>query len=167
MADRQIYRQYPPRQPPRRRSWRWWQVSLLSLVAAFLGGALGLGGLVWHLANDLPPLDQLETYQPSLVTQVYSSDQQRIGQFFIERRIQTPLAEIPERFRRAVIAVEDVRFLNIRDSITSACSVRPGRMSAEGEGRGGQHDYPAVGAIVVPLVGTHLRPQGPRTDPGL
>ncbi|MCX5722393.1 MAG: PBP1A family penicillin-binding protein [Nitrospirae bacterium] len=71
---------------------------------------LGLGGLVWHLANDLPPLDQLETYQPSLVTQVYSSDQQRIGQFFIERRIQTPLAEIPERFRRAVIAVEDVRF---------------------------------------------------------
>ena len=110
MTDRQIYRQYPPRQPPRCRSWRWWQVSLLSLVAAFLGGMLGLGGLVWHLANDLPPLDQLETYQPSLVTQVYSSDQQRIGQFFIERRIQTPLAEIPERFRRAVIAVEDVRF---------------------------------------------------------
>ncbi|MEK7235207.1 MAG: PBP1A family penicillin-binding protein [Nitrospirota bacterium] len=73
-------------------------------------GALAVGGLVWHLANDLPPLDQLETYQPSQVTQVYSSDQQRIGQFFIERRIQTPLAEIPERFRRAVIAVEDVRF---------------------------------------------------------
>ena len=110
MTDRQLYRQYPLRQPPRRRSWRWWQISLLSLGVAFLGGMLGLGGLVWHLANDLPPLDQLETYQPSLVTQVYSSDQQRIGQFFIERRIQTPLAEIPERFRRAVIAVEDVRF---------------------------------------------------------
>jgi penicillin-binding protein 1A len=73
-------------------------------------GGLAVGGLIWHLAKDLPPLDQLETYQPSLVTQVYSSDQQRIGQFFIERRIQTPLAEIPERFRRAVIAVEDVRF---------------------------------------------------------
>ena len=69
-----------------------------------------MGGLIWHLSKDLPALDQLETYQPSLVTQVYSSDQQRIGQFFIERRIQTPLAEIPERFRRAVISVEDVRF---------------------------------------------------------
>ena len=110
MAYRKIYRQYRRRQPPRSRSWRGWQVALLSLAVAFLGGMLGLGGLVWHLANDLPPLDQLETYQPSLVTQVYSSDQQRIGQFFIERRIQTPLAEIPERFRRAVIAVEDVRF---------------------------------------------------------
>ncbi len=66
--------------------------------------------MIWHLSKDLPALDQLETYQPSLVTQVYSNDQQRIGQFFIERRIQTPLAEIPERFRRAVISVEDVRF---------------------------------------------------------
>ena len=73
-------------------------------------GGLAVGGFVWHLANDLPPLDQLETYQPSLVTQVYSSDQQRIGQFFIERRIQTPLSGIPEGFRHAVIAVEDVRF---------------------------------------------------------
>jgi penicillin-binding protein 1A len=44
------------------------------------------------------------------VTQVYSIDQRLIGQFFIERRILTPVAEIPERLRRAVIAVEDVRF---------------------------------------------------------
>ena len=102
--------QDPLRQPPPRRSWRWWQISLLGLGASVLIGGLAVGGLIWHLAKDLPPLDQLETYQPSLVTQVYSSDQQRIGQFFIERRIQTPLAEIPERFRRAVIAVEDVRF---------------------------------------------------------
>jgi penicillin-binding protein 1A len=55
-------------------------------------------------------LDQLGTYQPSLVTQVYSSDQQLIGQFFIERRILTPVADIPEGLRRAVVAVEDVRF---------------------------------------------------------
>ena len=35
---------------------------------------------------------------------------QLIGQFFIERRILTTVANIPERLRRAVIAVEDVRF---------------------------------------------------------
>ncbi len=110
MIDRPINLQDPLRQPPPRRSWRWWQISLLGLGASVLIGGVAVSGLIWHLAKDLPPLDQLETYQPSLVTQVYSSDQQRIGQFFIERRIQTPLAEIPERFRRAVIAVEDVRF---------------------------------------------------------
>ena len=110
MMDRPIHIQDPFRRRPPRRSWRWWQISLLSLGAAVLIGGLAVGGLIWHLSKDLPALDQLETYQPSLVTQVYSSDQQRIGQFFIERRIQTPLAEIPERFRRAVISVEDVRF---------------------------------------------------------
>mgnify|MGYP003385146760 CR=1 FL=1 len=110
MMDRQVPSQYEPRHPAPRRSWRWWQIALLSLGTVALMGGLAVGGFVWHLANDLPPLDQLETYQPSLVTQVYSSDQQRIGQFFIERRIQTPLAGIPEGFRHAVIAVEDVRF---------------------------------------------------------
>jgi penicillin-binding protein 1A len=73
-------------------------------------GVLTAGGLLWHFSKDLPPLEQLGTYQPSLVTQVYSSDQQLIGQFFIERRILTPVADIPERLRRAVIAVEDIRF---------------------------------------------------------
>ncbi|MDE3049699.1 MAG: PBP1A family penicillin-binding protein, partial [Nitrospirota bacterium] len=36
--------------------------------------------------------------------------QRLIGQFFIERRILTPVGDIPERLRRAVVAVEDVRF---------------------------------------------------------
>jgi penicillin-binding protein 1A len=66
--------------------------------------------LIWHFSKDLPVLEQLGTYQPSLVSQVFSSDQRLIGQFFIERRILTPVADIPERLRRAVIAVEDIRF---------------------------------------------------------
>jgi penicillin-binding protein 1A len=77
---------------------------------AFLLGGLIVVGLLWHLSKDLPALDQLGTYQPSLVTQVYSSDQRLIGQFFIERRILTPVGDIPEGLRRAVVAVEDVRF---------------------------------------------------------
>ena len=108
--DRPIHLQDPFRQPLSRRSWRWWQILLLGLGAVVLIGGLIAGGLLWHLSNDLPALEQLGTYQPSLVTQVYSSDQQLIGQFFIERRILTPVADIPEGLRRAVIAVEDVRF---------------------------------------------------------
>ena len=108
--DRSIYLQDPFRQQPSRRQWRWWQISLISLGAVIVIGALTAGGALWHFSKDLPALDQLGTYQPSLVTQVYSSDQQLIGQFFIERRILTPVADIPEQLRRAVIAVEDVRF---------------------------------------------------------
>jgi penicillin-binding protein 1A len=110
MMDRSIYQQDPFRQQPSRRLWRWWQIVLISLAAVIFLGGLAAGGALWHFSKDLPALDQLGTYQPSLVTQVYSSDQQLIGQFFIERRTLTAVANIPEQLRRAVIAVEDVRF---------------------------------------------------------
>lgn len=95
--------------PPKRR-WRWWQIGLLTLL---FGSMLAIGaaiGLLWYVAQDLPPLDVLQTYQPSQVTRVYSDDRQVIGQFYIERRLVTPLAQIPKSFINAVIAVEDARF---------------------------------------------------------
>ncbi len=107
--DRPVQLSDPPHQPPRR-PWRWWQIALISVAVLALLGVLAVVGLLWHYAQDLPDLDQLQNYQPSLVTQVYSNDKHLIGQFFIERRILTPLPQIPEHFRRAVIAVEDVRF---------------------------------------------------------
>ena len=99
-----------PGQPPPRRPWHWWQIALIVVVVLGMVGILAVGGLLWHYSQDLPDLNQLQNYQPSLVTQVYSSDKQRIGQFYIERRILTPLAQIPQHLTRAVIAVEDVRF---------------------------------------------------------
>ncbi|MBA5866668.1 MAG: PBP1A family penicillin-binding protein [Nitrospira sp. CR1.3] len=108
--DRPVQLSDFPRQPPPRRPWRRWQIALLVLLGLSIAGVLALGGLLWHYSQDLPDLNQLQNYQPSLVTQVYSADRQLIGQFFIERRILTPLADIPEHLRRAVIAVEDVRF---------------------------------------------------------
>ncbi len=94
---------------PRRR-WRWWQIVLMSLVAVTIGGAALVGGIIWHFSRDLPSLDLLQNYQPSLITTVYSDDRQPIGQFFIERRILTPLPEIPKTLTQAVIATEDARF---------------------------------------------------------
>ncbi|SLM46749.1 Penicillin-binding protein 1A [Nitrospira japonica] len=108
--DRPVQLSDTPRRPPPRRPWRWWQIALLSALGLGLAGVLAVAGLLWQYSQDLPDLNQLQNYQPSLVTQVYSSDRQLIGQFFIERRILTPLSAIPEHLRRAVIAVEDVRF---------------------------------------------------------
>ncbi len=94
---------------PRRR-WRWWQITLLGVLAAGIAGITAAGGVIWYYAQDLPSLELLENYQPSLVTTVYSDDRQPIGQFFIERRILTPLADIPKSLTQAVIATEDARF---------------------------------------------------------
>ena len=87
-----------------------WQVVLIGLVAVSIIGATTAVGVVWHYSQDLPSLDLLENYQPSLVTNVYADDGQSIGQFFIERRILTPISEIPKTLTQAVIATEDARF---------------------------------------------------------
>lgn len=95
-------------QPRRRR--RWWQIAFLGFLACTILGVTTVAGVIWHFSQDLPSLDLLQSYQPSLVTTVYSDDRQPIGQFFIERRILTPLADIPKTLTQAVIATEDARF---------------------------------------------------------
>lgn len=93
-----------------RRSWRWWQIAGLGVAILLVVGAAAAAGVIWHFSRDLPSLDLLQSYQPSLVTTVYSDDRRPIGQFFIERRILTPLGDMPQSLKQAVIATEDVRF---------------------------------------------------------
>jgi penicillin-binding protein 1A len=109
----------PPPGPPsgplpevrtRRRRFPWWQIALLVAVGGVGLGLATAAGTLYYVAQDLPSLDILQGYQPSQVTRVYSDDNQVIGQFFVERRILTPISLIPKNFVNAVIAVEDARF---------------------------------------------------------
>ncbi|MCP9448654.1 MAG: transglycosylase domain-containing protein, partial [Nitrospira sp.] len=95
-----------------KRGRRWWQFALIGILACAIAGTTTVGGVIWYFSRDLPSLDLLENYQPSLVTTVYSDDRQPIGQFFIERRILTPLTSIPTHLIQAVIATEDARFFD-------------------------------------------------------
>ena len=74
---------------------------------------LGLGSvlaLTWYAATGLPSLGNLHEYQPSLITKVHADNGQVFGQFYLERRILTPLKNVPKHLINAVIAVEDSRF---------------------------------------------------------
>jgi len=86
-----------------------WGVVTVVLIG-FVAGLATVG----YLLQDLPPITGLHEYQPSLVTRVYSSDKQVIGQFFVERRILVPLEKIPRHFVNAVVAIEDSRFFEHR-----------------------------------------------------
>jgi penicillin-binding protein 1A len=81
---------------------------MLIVLAGLIGGAGA--AVLWYVSQDLPSLDSLQTYQPSLVSRVYSDDRRVIGQYYVERRILTPLSEVPQSLIQAVIAVEDARF---------------------------------------------------------
>ena len=91
-------------------AWRWWQISLIATLTLVLaiGGSSGVA--LWYVSRDLPSLDALQTYQPSLVSRVYSDDRQVVGQFYVERRLLTPLVDVPQTLVQAVISVEDARF---------------------------------------------------------
>ncbi len=80
------------------------------LLFIIISTPIGLYGASWWLTRDLPPLEELRGYHPSLVTKVYSDDQRVIGEFYVERRTIAPLQSIPKDLSSAIIAVEDARF---------------------------------------------------------
>ena len=76
------------------------------ILLAFLGAGI-LTGLYLSLAIDLPEVEALEDYQPSVVTEIYAEDNSPIGQLYLERRKLVSANEIPVYFKQAVIAIED------------------------------------------------------------
>ena len=91
------------------------ELILKYLKAAFalsLLGAISVIIFVFYLAQNLPSLDQLENYDPDLITRIYSSDGEIIDELFFEKRIFVSLDQIPNNMKNAVIASEDRRFYN-------------------------------------------------------
>lgn len=79
------------------------------LVLLFIGVGIGTGYFIAAFF-DLPQIEKLENYQPSVITRVYSEDGEIIGEFFRERREIVSLSEIPQYLQNAFIAIEDQRF---------------------------------------------------------
>ena len=93
------------------KNWSWLRLLLVSsLVLVCIGSGTAIG-ILWVATRDLPTFDSFQDYQPSLVSRVYADNGEIIGQFFIERRLYTPIDQIPQDLTQAVIAVEDTRFL--------------------------------------------------------
>lgn len=81
------------------------------LVAMGMGAA---GGVFAAYVQDLPTLDALEQYSPSLVTTLYSDEDEPFAAFFEQRRILVSLNKIPPYLIEALLATEDTRFYSHR-----------------------------------------------------
>ena len=80
--------------------------TLFCLIAGFAGA----GYIYFHYSQDLPDVRELKNYHPSTITQVYSNTDEKIAEFYIEKRIMTPLEDIPLELKQAALAVEDSNF---------------------------------------------------------
>lgn len=84
---------------------------ILIIIFFVFGAFAGVGGgfLYWTLSG-LPKVNAIEEYVPVESSKVYSSDGQVIAEFYVERRTFIPHYEIPPHVKKAIIAIEDVRF---------------------------------------------------------
>jgi penicillin-binding protein 1A len=88
-------------------------------AAGWALGALGAAGLTVLLLlgislavayPNLPEVSALTDYRPKLPLRVFSADGVQLGEFGEERRSFTPIGQMPQVMKDAVLAAEDARF---------------------------------------------------------
>lgn len=85
-----------------------WSFAFLMLIG--IGGAIGLGVILWRYATDLPDYTQLANYEPAIMTRVHAGDGQLITEYARENRMFVPIEAIPMRVVQAFVSAEDQNF---------------------------------------------------------
>ncbi|MEO1788073.1 MAG: PBP1A family penicillin-binding protein [Pseudomonadota bacterium] len=95
---------------------------MLRLIFSFLGGlfslatngaimaALIVGAIFYAYGRDLPNHEQLAQYQPASLSRIYSAEGRIIDEFSQERRLFTPIDDVPELVINAFISAEDKNY---------------------------------------------------------
>lgn len=81
----------------------------ITAVFMFLVTTISLG-VYYYFSKDLPSVTALKDFRPSIITKVYASDGQLIGEYFVERRVVVKYEEIPKMLVLAFVAAEDDDF---------------------------------------------------------
>ncbi|WP_209817686.1 penicillin-binding protein 1A [Acidovorax delafieldii] len=100
-----------------RPSWLRWLVRITLWItglvaAAAVGLALTTAVALSVAYPNLPDISDLADYRPKLPLRVYSAEGALLGEFGEERRNLTPIGEIPQVMKDAVLAIEDARFFH-------------------------------------------------------
>jgi len=75
-------------------------------------GCLIILFFVLHFNKDLPGLEELEQFNPNLVSSVYSVDGEVLKEYATENRVLVPLDELSDTLINALLSTEDKNFYN-------------------------------------------------------
>ena len=81
-------------------------MGLMGAIFAVIGASL----LYYFILKDMPSIDVLKDYRPSISTRIYGDSNELIDEFYTEDRKVIKIAEIPPVVIHAFIASEDSRF---------------------------------------------------------
>lgn len=82
-------------------------IAITALVGLFSGAT---AGAFLALTRDLPQIRELENFEPSAVTRVYSADGVLLSELFLEKRMPVPIDRMPSSLKKAIIVTEDRQF---------------------------------------------------------
>lgn len=86
-----------------------------SILAILIGLAVALvlvvtGYFFYFFLGELPSVDTLKDYRPSIATRVYADNNELIDEFFLEDRKIIKVTDLPKYVVQAFVAAEDSRF---------------------------------------------------------
>ena len=85
-------------------------VVLILMILTTIGGA----ATYQVMTMDLPGIDALKDYRPSIASRVLDENDDLIDEFFLEDRKMIKIAEVPKLVQHAFVAAEDSRFYQHR-----------------------------------------------------
>ncbi len=86
---------------------------LFFLSLGFLGAIAGIAGFSYVIAyygRDLPDYNQLQDYEPPIVTRLYAGDGGLLAEYAQEKRIFIPIEIMPDLVKHAFLSAEDKNF---------------------------------------------------------
>jgi penicillin-binding protein 1A len=86
---------------------------VLKVVFGAVAAGCFVGALTgWLVAQSLhvPQVDLLASFEPAATTRIYAADGNQVASFALEQRVVLRPEEIPEHFKKAVVAAEDSEF---------------------------------------------------------
>jgi hypothetical protein len=91
-------------------AWRWVGKLVLGMSGVVLSGVLLLAIALAMATPNLPDTTSLTDYRPRQPLRVFAADGPLLAEFGEERRIYTPIGQIPKVMKDAVLAIEDANF---------------------------------------------------------
>ncbi|MBR9985763.1 MAG: penicillin-binding protein 1A [Desulfosarcina sp.] len=90
---------------------RFWRIRSVILITVFIGLLSGAtAGAFFAFTRDLPQIRELENFEPSAATRIYSADQVLLAELFLEKRTPVSIDQIPMDLKSALIVTEDRQF---------------------------------------------------------
>ena len=87
-----------------------WGRNIKYSIFTVFTGMVVIFAYIFYLSIDLPSIEQLENYDPDLVTRIYSAGGTLLNELYFEKRVFVELDQISQDMRDAVVAKEDQRF---------------------------------------------------------